>query len=120
MDLRGKHAYIALQAPGGVSLRGEAIVLVRTLSAPGLAGDAQDGDGGRTPVCEAISNLTVYHGSTKSKKVGESRTRKIKINLNKRSQIRTNAHLKRLIYLSLLVSGRWGPGMMWWVICSKH
>lgn len=53
------HTYIALQTLGGVSLWGEAVVLVGTLSTPGLAGHTQNGDGGWTPVCVSISNLTV-------------------------------------------------------------
>lgn len=52
-------AHIAVQTLGGVCLLGEAVVLVGALCVPGLAGDAQDGDGGRTPVCVSIPNFTV-------------------------------------------------------------
>lgn len=55
----GTHTYIALQTFVGVSLWGEAVVLVRDLGTPGLAGHAQNGDGGWTPVCISISSLTV-------------------------------------------------------------
>lgn len=45
-----EHTYIALQALVRVRLWGEAVVLVRTLSTPGLAGHTQNSDGSRTPV----------------------------------------------------------------------
>lgn len=52
-------AAIAVQALVGVCFWGEAPVLVRTLSIPGLAGHTQDSDGGWTSVCTSTSNLTV-------------------------------------------------------------
>lgn len=51
--------YIAFKALVAVSFLGEAVVLVGALSAPGLAGHSQDGDGGFAPVRFTIANLTV-------------------------------------------------------------
>ncbi len=53
------HTYIALQTLGGVSLWGEAVVLVGALRTPGLASHTQNGDGSWTAVCFSISSLTV-------------------------------------------------------------
>ena len=53
------NAYIAVQTLGRVTLWCEAVVFVRALSAPRLAGHTQYRDGGWTSVRVSIPNLAV-------------------------------------------------------------